>query len=141
MFRSFFLDRRWMLWSVLGSAAILYVTWYKVQLDVRINEWFGDFYDTIQKALGNPGAVERVVCALAASDAIVLRGVFTHRNLGSARVGRRVVRVSSDRGTASALVEHAITESSVSAVRVGLALGVLRRWSRRRRLGSRRRYL
>ncbi len=57
MFRSFFLDRRWMAWSVLGSMAILYVTWYKVQLDVRINEWFGDFYDTVQKALGEPGAV------------------------------------------------------------------------------------
>lgn len=58
MFRSFFLERRWMAWSVLGSAAILYVTWYKVQLDVRINEWFGDFYDTVQKALAEPGAVE-----------------------------------------------------------------------------------
>ena len=57
MFKSFFFNRRWMWWSVLGSAAILIVTWYKVQLDVRINEWFGDFYDTLQKALAEPGIV------------------------------------------------------------------------------------
>ena len=41
----------------LGTVLILVVTWYKVQLDVRINEWFGDFYDTLQIALGKPGAV------------------------------------------------------------------------------------
>ncbi len=58
MFKSFFANRRWMHWSVLGSAVILLVTWYKVQLDVRINEWFGDFYDTLQQALAEPGAVE-----------------------------------------------------------------------------------
>ena len=58
MFRSFFANRRWLHWSALGTAAILIVTWYKVQLDVRINEWFGDFYDTLQRALAEPGAVE-----------------------------------------------------------------------------------
>ena len=36
---------------------ILAATWYQVQLDVRINEWFGEFYDTLQKALAEPGAV------------------------------------------------------------------------------------
>ena len=36
---------------------ILGATWYKVQLDVDINEWFGDFYNLIQKALGEPGSV------------------------------------------------------------------------------------
>lgn len=57
MFRSFFLNRQWFLWSVIGSLAILITTWYKVQLDVKINEWFGDFYDTIQQALGTPNSV------------------------------------------------------------------------------------
>src|SRR5690606_27758798 len=57
MFRSFFLSRRWVHWSVLGSVFIVGVTWFRVQMDVKINEWFGGFYDTSQKALGKPGAV------------------------------------------------------------------------------------
>lgn len=57
MFKSFFLSKKWFFWSVLGSLLILGVTWYKVQLDVDINEWFGDFYNTIQEALANPGKV------------------------------------------------------------------------------------
>ena len=42
MFRSFFMTRRWCAWSVAGGGLILFATWYKVELDVRINEWFGD---------------------------------------------------------------------------------------------------
>jgi len=57
VFRSFFLNRRWFLWSILGSALILLATWYKVMLDVEINEWFGGFYNLIQKALATPGSV------------------------------------------------------------------------------------
>lgn len=57
MFRPFFLSRRWLLWSVPGSAVILFATWYKVNLDVQINDWFGDFYNMLQKALGTPGAI------------------------------------------------------------------------------------
>jgi peptide/bleomycin uptake transporter len=57
MFRSFFLSRRWFLWSIVGSALILAATWYRVQLDVQINEWFGTFYDLVQKALGKPGSI------------------------------------------------------------------------------------
>ena len=26
--------------------------WIQVKIDVKINEWFGEFYDMIQKALG-----------------------------------------------------------------------------------------
>lgn len=57
MFRSFFLNRQWLHWSFAGSVIILAVTWFKVQLDVKINEWFGSFYNLIQKALAKPGAV------------------------------------------------------------------------------------
>jgi peptide/bleomycin uptake transporter len=56
-FRSFFLNRRWLPWSVLGTVLILAATWYRVQLDVRINEWFGTFYDMVQKALGTKNSV------------------------------------------------------------------------------------
>jgi peptide/bleomycin uptake transporter len=32
-------------------------TWYRVQLDVQINEWFGTFYDLVQNALQKPGSI------------------------------------------------------------------------------------
>ena len=57
MFRSFFLNKKWMHWSVGGSLLILVTTWYKVELDVKINEWFGKFYDMLQKALASPGSI------------------------------------------------------------------------------------
>ncbi|MEM7172817.1 MAG: peptide antibiotic transporter SbmA [Pseudomonadota bacterium] len=57
MFKSFFADKRWFHWSLLGSVIILLTTWYKVQLDVKINEWFGSFYNLVQEALDTPGSV------------------------------------------------------------------------------------
>lgn len=48
----------WRRWSVLGSALILFVTWFQVQLDVMINKWFGSFYDLVQQALSKPGSIE-----------------------------------------------------------------------------------
>jgi len=53
----FFTNKRWYLWSIFGSLLILISTWYQVQLDVKINEWFGEFYDTLQKALTTAGSV------------------------------------------------------------------------------------
>ena len=53
----FFTEKKWYGWSIIGSIFILVSTWYQVQLDVKINEWFGDFYDTLQKALTEPGSV------------------------------------------------------------------------------------
>lgn len=57
MFKSFFLARRWLLWSWPGAALIILGTWYQVEIDVKINDWFGGFYDVVQKALGKPGDV------------------------------------------------------------------------------------
>ncbi len=56
MFR-FFSDRKWMLWAWFGSALILSSLWVQVKIDVEINEWFGEFYDMIQKALATPNAI------------------------------------------------------------------------------------
>ncbi len=57
MFKSFFLSRQLALWAWLGAAVIFGGTWYQVQIDVAINDWFGGFYDLVQKALSKPGAV------------------------------------------------------------------------------------
>ena len=56
MFR-FFTIKKWLLWSWVGSAVILSSLWVQVKIDVEINEWFGEFYDMIQKALGEPNAI------------------------------------------------------------------------------------
>ncbi len=56
MFR-FFNSKKWFLWAWLGSAAILSSLWVQVEIDVRINEWFGTFYDMIQKALAEPNSI------------------------------------------------------------------------------------
>ena len=46
----FFIQKKWFLWSIFGSIFILISTWYQVQLDVKINEWYKGFYDLLQKA-------------------------------------------------------------------------------------------
>ena len=52
----FFTERnRWYWWAVVGSAVILLVTYFQVQLGVYINNWYGDFYDLIQVALSERG--------------------------------------------------------------------------------------
>ena len=56
MFR-FFLNKKWWLWSWFGSMIILGSLWVQVKIDVKINEWFGVFYDMIQKALATPNAI------------------------------------------------------------------------------------
>ncbi|MGE0501626.1 MAG: peptide antibiotic transporter SbmA [Rhizobiaceae bacterium] len=41
----------WQNWSILGSALILFATYFQVQVSVAINDWYGPFYDLIQAAL------------------------------------------------------------------------------------------
>jgi len=53
----FFTSKTWALWAYVGSFVILSSLWLQVQIDVQINQWFGGFYDMIQKALGTPNAV------------------------------------------------------------------------------------
>ena len=53
----FFNSRKWFLWAWIGSCIILSSLWVQVIIDVKINEWFGVFYDMIQKALAEPNAV------------------------------------------------------------------------------------
>ena len=52
-------SHKWLRWSLLGSALIIFFTWFQVQLDVMINEWFGAFYDMISIMFNknNPGSI------------------------------------------------------------------------------------
>jgi peptide/bleomycin uptake transporter len=46
-----FAPHRWSMWSILGSALILFSSYFQVQVSVAINAWFGPFYDLVQAAL------------------------------------------------------------------------------------------
>ncbi len=47
----------WQLWSVLGSALLIFISYASVQVSVVINAWYGPFYDDIQAALSAPNSV------------------------------------------------------------------------------------
>ncbi|MBD8169105.1 peptide antibiotic transporter SbmA [Erwinia persicina] len=48
----------WQRWSILGSALIIFVTWFSVQVGVAINSWYEPFYDLIQKAMAHPNTIK-----------------------------------------------------------------------------------
>ncbi|HTN62312.1 MAG TPA: putative transporter, partial [Devosia sp.] len=54
-----FLYRRneWYWWSVVGSTALLLITYGQVQLSAFLNDWQGNFFNLLQKALSQPGSV------------------------------------------------------------------------------------
>ncbi|WP_191601620.1 peptide antibiotic transporter SbmA [Marinomonas algicola] len=49
--------QKWGRWSVVGSGLIVFITWFQVQVSVMLNEWYGNFYDLIQKALSEPQSI------------------------------------------------------------------------------------
>jgi len=80
---------RWFRWSVVASAVIIFVTWFQVQVDVMINEWFGTFYDMVQQALGTPGSVTQAaffgqlatfagIALVAITVAVITRFLISH---------------------------------------------------------------
>jgi|TARA_B110000971_G_scaffold27067_1_gene24339 peptide/bleomycin uptake transporter len=46
---------QWQWWSVVGSAAVLFSTYFSVQVSVAINNWRRPFFDLVQQALKTPG--------------------------------------------------------------------------------------
>lgn len=44
----------WARWSIFGSALIIFATYFQVEVSVAINNWYGPFYDLVQKALSQP---------------------------------------------------------------------------------------
>jgi len=73
---NFFTEKKWQLWSWLGSITILLSLWLQVKIDVKINNWFGTFYDMIQKALSEPNAVTIQEYFAALLSFITLAGIY-----------------------------------------------------------------
>ncbi|WP_117193565.1 peptide antibiotic transporter SbmA [Rhizobium terrae] len=53
------MDRQhpWSNWSIWGSAFIIFIAYFSVQLSVAINNWRGPFWDLVQKALSGDKSV------------------------------------------------------------------------------------
>ncbi len=52
-----FAPHPWQNWSILGTALILFTSYFNVQVSVALNNWRGPFFDLVQKALSAPNAV------------------------------------------------------------------------------------
>lgn len=76
MFKSFFLSKKYLVWAWGGSFFILAGSWLQVTIDVRINEWFGQFYNIIQKALGAPNSIAINTYYELLLDVFILVGEF-----------------------------------------------------------------
>ena len=72
-----FAPHPWATWSILGSALILFTSYFQVQVSVAINSWYGPFYDLVQAALSKsaPVTVEQFYSELATFAGIALVAV------------------------------------------------------------------
>lgn len=79
VFWYFYRRHYWFWWSVFGSVTILLATFFSVQIDAWINDWNGVFFNLIQQALTEPGAVtvgdimeQALILALVMAPSIIL---------------------------------------------------------------------
>ena len=68
MFRSFFLSRRWALWAWGGLLVLVALVFITVQQTVKLNTWYGEFYDLLQKPEQAGGLVHGIAPAVDHSD-------------------------------------------------------------------------
>ena len=47
-FWSVYSPHPWQRWSILGTALLLFTTYFQVQVSVAVNAWYGPFWDLIQ---------------------------------------------------------------------------------------------
>jgi len=117
---------RWFWWSAGVSAVIIFFLWFRVQLDVMINNWFGVFYNTIQQALAKPGAYLDLAALQRAQE---LRLVVAHDAQAHARrheVADDPQRVQDARPAIDEVAqEHGRPALRVAVVRAGIEAGAL----------------
>ena len=57
LFWMIFFPHKWQIWSIIGSAVILFSTYFSVQVSVAINNWRRPFFDSVQFALSPESTV------------------------------------------------------------------------------------
>jgi peptide/bleomycin uptake transporter len=67
----------WSPWSIIGSALILFTSYFQVEVSVAINSWYGPFYDLVQAALSKskPVTIEQFYSELSTFAGIALVAV------------------------------------------------------------------
>jgi peptide/bleomycin uptake transporter len=67
----------WALWSIFGSALILFTSYFQVEVSVAINSWYGPFYNLVQAALSKsaPVTIEQFYSELSTFAGIALIAV------------------------------------------------------------------
>ena len=50
MIKAFFWSKKWFWWAYGGISFILLLLYFQVQMSVRLNTWYGDFYDLLQES-------------------------------------------------------------------------------------------
>lgn len=51
-------DHPWANWSIFGSAFIIFIAYFAVQISVAINNWRGPFFDLLQRALAREPGID-----------------------------------------------------------------------------------
>jgi peptide/bleomycin uptake transporter len=72
-----FAPHPWAPWSILGSALILFTSYFQVQVSVVLNSWRGPFYDLIQAALSKSAPV---------TEAQIYGGILTFMSIATVAV-------------------------------------------------------
>ncbi|MER9721730.1 MULTISPECIES: peptide antibiotic transporter SbmA [unclassified Mesorhizobium] len=76
LFWAWYAPHRWQNWSILGSALIVFVVNFIVQINVALNDWRGMFYDMVQRALATPGSVSPAELYLGVWQFLMLATVY-----------------------------------------------------------------
>ncbi|WP_086002555.1 peptide antibiotic transporter SbmA [Pseudaminobacter salicylatoxidans] len=77
-FWTFYEPNPWQNWSILGSALIFFVTYFQVQVNVAVNNWYGPFWDMVQGAMAKtaPITLEQYYTGFATFAGLAFVGVF-----------------------------------------------------------------
>ncbi len=62
---------KWQWWSIIGSAFILFSTYFGVQVSVAINNWRRPFFDLVQNALGASASKDQEAAEIVVSEEAV----------------------------------------------------------------------
>lgn len=77
-----FSDNKWQNWSVIGSAGLIFLIWFTVQVTVAINAWYSPYGDLLQSMLTKKGGdihllYEQIFVFLSIAAVYVTVQIFT----------------------------------------------------------------